>query len=88
MSALTLLRRTMSPLVGPAASSGARQSSRTTFEALTAGADAEQLEFMKEMIVQVDEHDTVLGPITKKDGACLPCSKRARGDSTKHQSLR
>ncbi|KAF4317149.1 hypothetical protein BBO99_00007829 [Phytophthora kernoviae] len=40
---------------------------RVTFEELTAGADAEQLQFMKEQIVQVDEKDAVLGPISKKD---------------------
>ncbi|KAF1336543.1 Isopentenyl-diphosphate delta-isomerase, partial [Globisporangium splendens] len=40
---------------------------RRNFEDLTAGADAEQLEFMKEMVIQVDEQDRVLGPITKKD---------------------
>ncbi|ETP51117.1 isopentenyl-diphosphate delta-isomerase [Phytophthora nicotianae P10297] len=40
---------------------------RVTFEELTAGADAEQLQFMKEQIVQVDEQDNVVGPISKKD---------------------
>lgn len=49
---------------------------RVTFEQLTAGADAEQLEFMKEQIVQVDELDNVVGPISKKDGTCRrrPCT--------------
>jgi hypothetical protein len=42
---------------------------RATFEDLTAGADDEQLAFMKEMIIQVDEADNVIGPVTKKDGA-------------------
>ncbi|POM71381.1 Isopentenyl-diphosphate delta-isomerase [Phytophthora palmivora] len=40
---------------------------RVTFEELTAGADVEQLEFMKEQIVQVNEQDSVVGPISKKD---------------------
>lgn len=51
-------------------SSSAASTSRLAFEELTAGADEEQLEFMKEMVIQVDERDRVLGPITKKDCAC------------------
>jgi hypothetical protein len=48
---------------------------RVTFEELTAGADAEQLQFMKEQIVQVDERDNVVGPISKKDGkSSRPCT--------------
>lgn len=41
--------------------------SRMTFEDLTVGANAEQLHLMKEKIVQVDEQDNVVGPISKKD---------------------
>ncbi|KAJ8571208.1 hypothetical protein ON010_g5625 [Phytophthora cinnamomi] len=58
-------------LVGAAVRSGTAAFStagRLTFEELTAGADAEQLEFMKEQIVQVDEQDNIVGPISKKDG--------------------
>ncbi|RMX65655.1 hypothetical protein DD238_006933 [Peronospora effusa] len=40
---------------------------RVTFDEVTAGADVKQLEFMKEQIVQVDEQDYVVGPISKKD---------------------
>ncbi|KAI9917668.1 hypothetical protein PsorP6_012401 [Peronosclerospora sorghi] len=40
---------------------------RMAFDELTAGADADQLEFMKEQVVQVDELDNVIGPISKKD---------------------
>ncbi|DAZ98528.1 TPA: hypothetical protein N0F65_007027 [Lagenidium giganteum] len=40
---------------------------RASFEDLTASADPEQLEFMQEMVIQVDEQDNVLGPMTKKD---------------------
>lgn len=70
MSASTLLRRASAAAAAATATgSGARLSTRVGFEELTAGADPEQLEFMKEMIVQVDERDNVLGPITKKDGA-------------------
>ncbi|KAH7470757.1 hypothetical protein PRIC1_003417 [Phytophthora ramorum] len=57
-------------LMGAAVRSGAAAfgtAGRVTFEELTAGADAEQLEFMKEQIVQVDEQDAVQGPISKKD---------------------
>ncbi|KAE8979640.1 hypothetical protein PR003_g25399 [Phytophthora rubi] len=57
-------------LVGAAVRNGAAAFSsagRVTFEELTAGADAEQLEFMKEQVVQVDELDNVVGPISKKD---------------------
>ncbi|KAG7399365.1 isopentenyl-diphosphate delta-isomerase idi1 [Phytophthora boehmeriae] len=46
---------------------GFSSAGRVTFEELTAGADAEQLQFMKEQIVRVDERDAVLGPISKKD---------------------
>jgi hypothetical protein len=42
-------------------------STSSAYEQVTAGADVEQLEFMKEMIIQVDEQDNVIGPITKKD---------------------
>lgn len=56
-------------LVGAAVRNSAFSSAgRVTFEELTAGADAEQLEFMKEQVVQVDELDNVVGPISKKDG--------------------
>lgn len=58
-----------SPLASMRMSSTA-STSRLAFEELTAGADEEQLEFMKEMVIQVDERDRVLGPITKKDCAC------------------
>ncbi|EEY66594.1 isopentenyl pyrophosphate:dimethyllallyl pyrophosphate isomerase, putative [Phytophthora infestans T30-4] len=57
-------------MIGAAVRSGAAAFSsagRVTFEELTAGADAEQLQFMKEQIVQVDEQDNVVGPISKKD---------------------
>lgn len=50
-------------------SSSSACANRLTFEDLTAGADEEQLEFMKEMVIQVDDQDRVIGPITKKDGA-------------------
>ncbi|KAJ0394488.1 hypothetical protein ATCC90586_009142 [Pythium insidiosum] len=40
---------------------------RASFEELTAGSDAEQLEFMKEMIIEVDAKDNVVGPVTKRD---------------------
>ncbi|CAI5710831.1 unnamed protein product [Peronospora destructor] len=40
---------------------------RMTFDEVTAGADAKQLDFMNEQIVQVDEQDYVVGPISKKD---------------------
>ncbi|GLE03364.1 hypothetical protein PINS_up012254 [Pythium insidiosum] len=40
---------------------------RASFEELTAGSDAEQLEFMKEMIIEVDAEDNAIGPVTKRD---------------------
>ncbi|RLN97928.1 hypothetical protein BBJ28_00013335 [Nothophytophthora sp. Chile5] len=60
---------------------------RVGFEELTADADAEQLQFMKEEIVQVDETDAVLGPISKKDGT-QPCTIRGYVmDSIEHSWL-
>ena len=41
---------------------------RATFEEITEKADAEQLELMKEQIVQVNEQDKMVGPISKKNG--------------------
>ena len=51
-----------------------RMAGRLTFDEATAGADAKQLEFMKEQIVQVNEQDYIVGPISKKDGRADSCS--------------
>ncbi|TMW69499.1 hypothetical protein Poli38472_001655 [Pythium oligandrum] len=62
-----LLRPTSSPTSKAAMSTTRGLASRASFEELTAGADSAQLEFMKEMIIQVDTQDNVIGPVTKKD---------------------
>ena len=48
--------------------SAIRMMGRTTFEEMAVNADAEQLKLMEEQIVQVDEQDEIVGPISKKDG--------------------
>ncbi|CAI5724779.1 unnamed protein product [Hyaloperonospora brassicae] len=47
--------------------SATRMLSRVTFEEMAVNADAEQLKLMEEQIVQVDEQDEIVGPISKKD---------------------
>lgn len=64
---LTLARRCLKPTQTTAFRT---MTTSKTYEELTAEADQEQLEFMKEMVIQVDEQDNVVGPLSKKDGAC------------------
>uniref|UniRef100_A0AAV1VNB1 isopentenyl-diphosphate Delta-isomerase n=1 Tax=Peronospora matthiolae TaxID=2874970 RepID=A0AAV1VNB1_9STRA len=58
----TLMGRTMY-----SGASAIRTLGRATFEEITDKADSEQLELMKEQIVQVNEQDKVVGPISKKN---------------------
>lgn len=41
---------------------------RSSFDEVIGNADTTQLQLMKEMCIQVDEKDNIIGPISKKDG--------------------